>query len=311
VVGGGALAEEARERLGAGDARHVRGVLAHRLGRGHVAAHDAHSAVVDDDAVGDGVEGLLPDALGRAERVEQARVVERERGHVGQSYQLLPLLGGEAMVLAEADGEEAEALAARAQPRNCEVAHALGAVQRELALGQVAGQSTHLEDGLAALAVEGGGALGELAAHGDDDLQPRGVAEAARRQPGDGALRLGGAGDARGVGAQDAPDGLDHRVERGRALRAPRARSPAAAAVRALRHLALILPESKAKVFYTSPALKSLSSSRPPAPFGGRVVIFFHLTQALHPPDEIRAPKLSVFPRTRGGTHLAEGGRGR
>ena len=128
---------------------------------------------MDDDAVGDGVEGLLPDALGRAERVEQPRVVERERGHLGQALQLLPLLGGEAVVVAVADGEDAEVLAARAQTRDGEVAHALGAVERELARGQVARQSAHLDDQLVRLLIEGGGALGELAAQGVDDIAGR------------------------------------------------------------------------------------------------------------------------------------------
>src|ERR1044072_1132085 len=145
-------------------------------------------------------------------------------------------------MLAEADGEDAEVFATRAQTRNRIVAYGLGAVQRELALGQIASKPSHLEDGLVRLLIEGGGALGELAAHGDDNLAAVRLdpTKAARRQRGDSALGLGEAGDADRIGAQDAPDGLDHRVERGRARRATSLHS----AVPSFRPLALILPES-------------------------------------------------------------------
>ena len=236
---------------------------AHRLGGGHVAAHDPHAVVVDDDAVGDGIEGLLPDALGRAERVQEARVVERERGHLGQTFELLALFGGEAVVLAVADGQDAEGLAARAQADEGEVAHALGAVQRELAHGQVSGEAAHLDDRLVVL--HGGGALGELAAQRvDHGAAPRlHTLKAARREPGDRAVFDGEAGDARRVGAQDAPHGLHDRAERRRALGAwsravatelesRRALRPAAEHLRrppvtALRHLDFYLARIRGK----------------------------------------------------------------
>ena len=86
MVGGGALAEETGERLRTGHPRDLGRVQAERVRRCHVAAHDAHAVVMDDNAVGYGVEGLLPDALRGPERVEQARVVQRERGHLAEPF---------------------------------------------------------------------------------------------------------------------------------------------------------------------------------------------------------------------------------
>jgi hypothetical protein len=89
-----------------------------------------------------------------------------------------------------------------------------------------------------------------------------------------------------------------------------------------------ILPESKAKVFYTLLARKSLADPRAvasgcapaaeartkstrPARYRSRfcsaaVVIFFHLTQTLRPRDVSQHASAAIFLRGGDGTHLAE-----
>src|SRR5919206_169546 len=185
----------------------------------------AHAVVVDDDAVWDRVEGLLPDSLGRAERVQESRVVERERSHLREPFQLLSLFGGEAVVVAVADGQHAEALAARAQTHQREVAQAFGAVQRKLARGKVARDAANLYE---VLVLEGRDALCELAAQGVCGLTGRRVRalKAARREPSYRPVFDGEARDARGVGAQYATHGRHDGRERRRAVRLRRAPAP-------------------------------------------------------------------------------------
>ena len=132
MIGGGALAKEARERFGA---RHADGrgrlVEAEGFGGRRVAARDAQTAVVDDDAIRDRVHGLFPESLARADDLQQARIVERERGHLGQAFEHLPLLGRKRVRRTIADDERTARFAAHAQRRERRIAHALRAVQRK------------------------------------------------------------------------------------------------------------------------------------------------------------------------------------
>src|SRR2546423_6598940 len=125
------------------------------------------------------------------------------------------------MVIAVAYDEHAQALAARLKPDEREIAHALRAVQRKFARRQVARETSNLDYHLAF--VGGSGALRELTAQGVDEGRAVGrhVSEAARGEPSYRPVGDREACDARGVGAQNAPDGLDDCAERRRAL-APR-----------------------------------------------------------------------------------------
>jgi hypothetical protein len=191
---------------------------AHHLGGHRVAAREAHRGVVDDDAVGHGVESLLPDLLAGADGLQQARVVERERGHLREAFEQFLLVGRKAMRGAIADDEQAQSFTARAQPHEREIAQALGAVERKLARGKFAAHNVaHFDD---RHVVGGGGLLREHPAQRVDDLfvLVRERVEAARRLPRHRALGDRDRGDARRVRAHDATHHRHHAPERRRAL---------------------------------------------------------------------------------------------
>ena len=214
MIGSGALAEEAREGFGARHADARGGpVEAERVGGCGVAARDAHGIVVDDDAIGDRINGLLPDFFRRADGLKQTRIVERKCGHLGQACERLSFFSIEMMRGAEADDEQTQHLTAHAQRRKRHIAHALGAVQRKLCGGQIITRADTFEH---QQLIRVGRALSYRAAqwHGKFLLGNLCVrAKTARRLPSDRLFGARETGDGRRVRAHDAAHSLDDRAQ--------------------------------------------------------------------------------------------------
>src|SRR5437588_8271692 len=108
--------------------------------------HYPSLAVIDEDAFMDRVKSLLPDRFSLADRIEQARVVERDRGQVRQVPQQSLFVLAELVLPSIPNEQRAQCLASRRQHRYGKIPNTLGRMYREILGGKLRVLSNAVED---------------------------------------------------------------------------------------------------------------------------------------------------------------------
>src|SRR5947209_2215122 len=85
-----------------------------------------------DDAVRDSVERSLPDFLGSLHSLEEPRVIERERGHLRETFKQRLLFSCEMMLGAIANDERAQGFAPNVKRRDRYIEHTFGRVHGKI-----------------------------------------------------------------------------------------------------------------------------------------------------------------------------------
>src|SRR2546425_9924013 len=106
--------------------------------------HYPSLAVIDEDAFMDRVKSLLPDRFSLADRFEQARVVECDRGQVREIPQQSLFVLAELVLRSIPGQQRAQCLASSRQPRYRKIVNTLSHVHREILGGEVRGLSHDL-----------------------------------------------------------------------------------------------------------------------------------------------------------------------